>query len=52
MFFHAFLSRGSADKPAVEELARQLAKEGIKRDRGPGGTKLNEAKVDRHRWQY
>src|SRR5262252_6870000 len=28
--FHVFLSHSSADKPAVEELARRLAKEGIK----------------------
>ena len=27
--FHVFLSQSSADKPAVEELARQFAKEGI-----------------------
>jgi len=27
--FHVFLSHSSADKPAVEELARRLAKEGI-----------------------
>jgi hypothetical protein len=30
MSFHVFLSHSSADKPAVEELARRLAKEGIK----------------------
>jgi len=29
MPFHVFLSHSSADKPAVEEIARQLAKEGI-----------------------
>ena len=29
MSFHVFLSHSSADKPAVEELARRLAKEGI-----------------------
>ena len=29
MSFHVFLSHSSDDKPAVEELARQLAKEGI-----------------------
>ena len=29
MPFHVFLSHSSADKPAVEELARRLAKEGI-----------------------
>jgi WD40 repeat protein len=29
MSFHVFLSHGSADKPAVEELARRLLKEGI-----------------------
>jgi len=29
MPFHVFLSHSSTDKPAVEELARQLAKEGI-----------------------
>jgi hypothetical protein len=29
MSFHVFLSHSTADKPAVEELARQLAKEGI-----------------------
>jgi hypothetical protein len=29
MAFHVFLSHSSADKPAVEELARRLAKEGI-----------------------
>ena len=29
MHYHVFLSHGSADKPAVEELARRLAKEGI-----------------------
>jgi hypothetical protein len=29
MRFHVFLSHSSADKPAVEELARWLAKEGI-----------------------
>jgi WD40 repeat protein len=29
MSFHVFLSHNSADKPAVEELARRLAKEGI-----------------------
>jgi hypothetical protein len=29
MPFHAFLSHNSADKPAVEELARRFAKEGI-----------------------
>ena len=29
MSFHVFLSHSSADKPAVEELARQLKKEGI-----------------------
>jgi hypothetical protein len=29
MSFHVFLSHSSADKPAVEELAHQLAKEGI-----------------------
>jgi hypothetical protein len=27
--YHVFLSHSSADKPAVEELARRLAKEGI-----------------------
>ena len=27
--FHVFLSHSSADKPAVEELALRLAKEGI-----------------------
>jgi WD40 repeat protein len=30
MSFQVFLSHGSADKPAVEELARRLAKEGIR----------------------
>jgi hypothetical protein len=29
MSFHVFLSHSSADKPAVEELARRLAKEGV-----------------------
>ena len=29
MPFHIFLSHSSADKPAVEELTRRLAKEGI-----------------------
>jgi aromatic ring-cleaving dioxygenase len=29
MPFHVFLSHSSADKPAVEELARRLAKERI-----------------------
>jgi TIR domain len=29
MPFHVFLSHSSADKPAVEELARRLAKEGV-----------------------
>jgi TIR domain len=29
MSFHVFLSHSRADKPAVEEIARQLAKEGI-----------------------
>jgi WD40 repeat protein len=29
MSFHVFLSHSSCDKPAVEELARRLAKEGI-----------------------
>jgi len=29
MSFHVFLSHSTADKPAVEELARRLAKEGI-----------------------
>jgi TIR domain len=29
MPFHVFLSHSNADKPAVEELARRLAKEGI-----------------------
>jgi len=29
MPFHVFLSHSSTDKPAVEELARRLAKEGI-----------------------
>jgi hypothetical protein len=29
MPFHVFLSHSSADKPAVEELARRFAKEGI-----------------------
>jgi TIR domain len=29
MSFHVFLSHSSADKPAVEEVARRLAKEGI-----------------------
>src|SRR6516165_8360698 len=29
MSFHVFLSHSIADKPAVEELARRLAKEGI-----------------------
>src|SRR5271157_1127531 len=29
MSFHVFLSHSSADKPAVEELARRLAREGI-----------------------
>ena len=29
MSFHVFLSHSSADKPAVEELALRLAKEGI-----------------------
>ena len=29
MHFHVFLSHSSADKPAVEELARRFAKEGI-----------------------
>jgi hypothetical protein len=29
MSFHVFLSDSSDDKPAVEELARRLAKEGI-----------------------
>ena len=29
MSFHVFLSHSSADKPAVEELARRLAAEGI-----------------------
>jgi hypothetical protein len=29
MLFHVFLSHSTADKPAVEELARRLAKEGI-----------------------
>jgi hypothetical protein len=29
MSFHVFLSHSSADKPAVEELARRLTKEGI-----------------------
>jgi hypothetical protein len=29
MPFHVFLSHSTADKPAVEELARRLAKEGI-----------------------
>jgi hypothetical protein len=29
MSFHVFLSHSSTDKPAVEELARRLAKEGI-----------------------
>src|ERR1700746_3352441 len=29
MSYHVFLSHSSADKPAVEELARRLAKEGI-----------------------
>jgi TIR domain len=29
MCYHAFLSHSSADKPAVKELARRLAKEGI-----------------------
>jgi hypothetical protein len=29
MSFHVFLSHSNADKPAVEELARRLAKEGI-----------------------
>lgn len=27
--YHVFLSHNSADKPAVEELARRLVKEGI-----------------------
>src|SRR6266403_5750207 len=29
MAFHVFLSHSSSDKPAVEELARRLAKEGL-----------------------
>jgi tetratricopeptide (TPR) repeat protein len=29
MSFHVFLSHSSADKPAVEELARRLAKDGV-----------------------
>ena len=29
MSFHVFLSHSSADKPAVEELARRLAQQGI-----------------------
>ena len=29
MSFHVFLSHSNADKPAVEELARRFAKEGI-----------------------
>src|ERR1700751_3278849 len=29
MPYHVFLSHSSADKPAVQELARRLAKEGI-----------------------
>ena len=29
MSFHVFLSHSSADKPAVEELAHRLAKEGV-----------------------
>ena len=29
MSFHVFLSHSSADKPAVEQLARRLAKQGI-----------------------
>jgi hypothetical protein len=29
MHFHVFLSHSSTHKPAVEELARRLAKEGI-----------------------
>jgi hypothetical protein len=29
MLFHVFLSHSSADKPAVEDLARRLAEEGI-----------------------
>jgi len=29
MSYHVFLSHSSADKPAVEELARRLAKEGV-----------------------
>jgi TIR domain len=29
MPFHVFLSHSSADKPAVEDLARQLAEEGV-----------------------
>jgi hypothetical protein len=30
MSFHVFLSHSSADKPAVEQLASRLAKEGIR----------------------
>src|SRR6516165_219371 len=30
MSFHVFLSHSSADKPAVEEMARRLEREGIK----------------------
>jgi hypothetical protein len=29
MSFHVFLSHSTADKPAVEELPRRLAKKGI-----------------------